>query len=69
MPDRSKDERQVRPSVTEVWEAFTSFCEAVMLAREVAERERERLATNSHLHRRRRRRPVRLTPNDDLRPP
>ena len=51
----------------EVWEAITSFCEAVMLAKEVVER--ERLAIDSHLRRRRRRRPVRQTLNDDLRPP
>ena len=30
----------------EVWEAVTSFCETVMLAKEVAKHEREWLATN-----------------------
>ena len=48
---------------------FTSFCEAVMLAKEVAERDRERLAIDARLRCRRRRRPVRQTSNDDLRPP
>ena len=33
--------------VEEVWEAATSFCEVVMLAKEVAEHERKRLATDS----------------------
>ena len=53
----------------EVWEAVTSFCEAVTLAKEVAERERERLATDSLLRRRRRRRPVCRMSNADLQPP
>ena len=53
----------------EVWEAVTTFCEAVMLAKEVPERERQRLATDSRLHRRRRRRSVRRTSNAGLQPP
>ena len=35
----------------EVWEVITSFCEAVMLSKEVAERDRERFATDSRLSR------------------
>ena len=37
-----------------VWEVVESFCEAVLLAKEVADHEWEQLATDSRLHRRRR---------------
>ena len=47
------------------WEAVTSFCEAVMLAKEVAERLRERASRPS----RRGRRSGRREPRDDSRPP
>ena len=54
----------------ELWEAVTSFCEAMMLAKEEAERLREHLAADLRSHRRpTRRRPVRQTSQDDLRPP
>ena len=53
----------------EVGQAVTSFCEAVMLAKEEAGCLREQLAANLRLHRRPRRRPVRRTSQDDLRPP
>ena len=43
----------------EVWEAVTSFCEAVMLAKEEVRRLREQLAAELRLRRRLRRRPVR----------
>ena len=57
----------------EVWEAVTSFCEEVMLAKEEteAERLRKHLAADLRLCRRptTRRRPVRQTSHDDLQPP
>ena len=53
----------------EVWEAVTSFCEAVMLEKEEAGRLREHLAVDLRFRRRPRRRPVRQTSHDDLRPP
>ena len=50
------------------WEAVASFCEAVMLAKEEANRVRERTASSLHPSRSGRR-PRRRTSADDLRPP
>ncbi len=49
------------------WEAISSFCEAVMLAKEEAERVRE--LSSSRPSRRRRRHSGRRGSRDDLRPP
>ena len=51
----------------ELWEAVTSFCEAVMLAKRGGEFA-EHLAVDLRLRRRPSRRPVRLTSHDDLQP-
>ena len=60
-------EAMVRGS-PEVW--ATSFCEAVMLAKEEVRRLREHLAADLRFRRRQtRRRPVRQTSQDDLQPP
>ena len=53
----------------EMWEAVTSFCEAVMQAQEEAKHLPELLAADLRLSRRPRRCPVRLTSRYDLRPP
>ena len=53
----------------EMWEAVTSICEAVMLAKEEVGRLREHLAAELRLRRHPRRRPVRQTSHVDLRPP
>ena len=53
----------------EVWETDTSFCEAVMLAKEEPGCLREHLAVDLRLRRHPRRRPVRPTSHDDLWPP
>ena len=51
------------------WEAVTSFCEAVMLAKEEAERARERQNARPRAPSRRRRRPGRRESRADFRPP